>query len=89
VATLALGTLAWQLWRAADAQLKRFGAGLAALLAAQLISGLSNVVLGWPLLAALLHSAGAAALVLTLSTLLARAALAASSQRAGWQALPA
>jgi heme a synthase len=89
VATLALGALAWQLWRAVDAQLKRFGAVLMALLLAQLVSGLSNVVLGWPLLAALMHSAGAAALVLTLSSLLARAALATSHQRAGFQALPA
>jgi heme a synthase len=89
VATLALGALAWQLWRSADAQLKRFGALFLALLLAQLISGLSNVVLGWPLLAALLHSAGAAALVLTLSTLLARASLATSGPQAGWQALPA
>ncbi len=89
VATLALGALAWQLWRAVDAHLKRFGAVLMALLLAQLVSGLSNVVLGWPLLAALMHSAGAAALVLTLSSLLARAALATSHQRAGFQALPA
>jgi cytochrome c oxidase assembly protein subunit 15 len=32
------------------------------------------VVLGWPLLAALVHTAGAAALVALLSVLLARAA---------------
>jgi cytochrome c oxidase assembly protein subunit 15 len=30
----------------------------------QLATGLSNVVLGWPLLAALAHTAGAAALVI-------------------------
>jgi cytochrome c oxidase assembly protein subunit 15 len=36
-------------------------AGLALLLAWQLASGLSNVVLGWPIVAALAHSAGAAA----------------------------
>ena len=36
---------------------------LLALTLLQLASGLSNVVLGWPLLAALVHSAGAAALV--------------------------
>jgi cytochrome c oxidase assembly protein subunit 15 len=39
----------------------------------QLASGLSNVVLGWPLAAALGHSAGAAVLVGVLSSLLARA----------------
>ena len=44
---------------------------LAALLGLQLASGLSNVVLGWPLLAALLHSGGAAALVLTLTWIIA------------------
>lgn len=42
------------------------------LLTAQVISGLSNVVLGWPIVAALAHSAGAAALVLLPSLLLAR-----------------
>ena len=39
----------------------------------QVASGLSNVVLGWPLAAALAHSAGAAVLVAVLSSLLARA----------------
>jgi cytochrome c oxidase assembly protein subunit 15 len=66
-----LGALAWRLWQAGQ---RRFGAGLAALLALQLASGLSNVVLGWPLVAALAHTAGAAALVLVLTLLLARAA---------------
>ncbi len=50
----------------------RFALLLAALLLAQLISGLSNVVLGWPIFAALAHSGGAAALVLLLSLLWAR-----------------
>jgi cytochrome c oxidase assembly protein subunit 15 len=40
----------------------------------QLATGLSNVVLDWPLLAALLHTGGAAALVLTLTWILAGAA---------------
>ncbi len=44
---------------------------LAALTALQLISGLSNVVLDWPLVAALLHTAGAAALALLLTWLVA------------------
>jgi heme a synthase len=89
VATLVLVALAFNLWRAGDVQARRFGLLLAALLLAQLLSGLSNVVLGWPLLAALLHSAGAAALVLTLTTLLARSARAPREQRAGVHALPA
>ncbi|MEJ5999002.1 COX15/CtaA family protein [Paucibacter soli] len=38
----------------------------------QLLSGLSNVVLDWPLLAALAHTGGAAALLLILSFMLAR-----------------
>jgi cytochrome c oxidase assembly protein subunit 15 len=40
---------------------------LAGLIGLQLATGLSNVVLGWPLLAALLHTGGAGALVLTLT----------------------
>jgi heme a synthase len=73
LATLALGWLAWRLWQTSPGA-RRFGAGLAALLLLQLASGLSNVVLGWPLLAALGHSAGAAALVLLLTLVLARSA---------------
>ncbi|MDQ2778087.1 MAG: COX15/CtaA family protein [Pseudomonadota bacterium] len=72
VATLALATLSWKLWRSSEGRTHRFGAVLALLLLAQLASGLSNVVLGWPLVAALGHSAGAAALVLTMVLLLAR-----------------
>lgn len=72
VVVLVLGWLAWRLRR--TPALRRFGLGLAALLAAQVASGLSNVVLGWPLPAALGHSAGAAALVLLLTLLLARTA---------------
>lgn len=71
VAAAMLLIFSWRLWRAGE---RGFGGGLAALLALQLASGLSNVVLGWPLLAALLHTAGAAALVLTLTLLLARTA---------------
>ena len=72
VVTLLLGLLAWRLWRNPSPVQQRFGLGLALLLVAQIVSGLSNVVLGWPLLAALGHSAGAAGLVLVLSLLLAR-----------------
>ena len=80
VATAVLGWLAWQLWRTPVA--RRWGAALAGLLLLQLISGLSNVVLGWPLLAALGHSAGAAALVLLLTLLLSRSAAQESAQEA-------
>ena len=76
VVVVVMGALAWLLWRAsaqapAAAPCKGFAAALAGLLLAQIASGLSNVVLGWPLLAALGHSAGAAGLVLLLTLLLA------------------
>ena len=60
--------LAWRLNRSlATRQASRWLAGLAAL---QLATGLSNVVLGWPLFAALLHTAGAGALVIVLTRVL-------------------
>jgi cytochrome c oxidase assembly protein subunit 15 len=37
------------------------------LCALQFVTGLSNVVLGWPLLAAVMHTGGAAAMALTLT----------------------
>jgi cytochrome c oxidase assembly protein subunit 15 len=43
---------------------------LLGLLLLQGLTGLSNVVLGWPLLAAVLHTAGAAALVVVLTRVL-------------------
>ncbi len=72
-----LGALALLAWRLAAAgrerpALRRGAAALAAIGAWQLASGLSNVVLGWPVVAALAHTAGAAALVVVLATLLAR-----------------
>ncbi len=74
--TVALVALVLRLWRARAVQpaLGRFAGALLAVLVLQLASGLSNVVLGWPLPAALGHSAGAAGLVLLMSLLLARAA---------------
>ena len=50
----------------------RAGAALLALVVAQVATGLSNVVLQWPLVAALLHSGGAAALVFVLTALALR-----------------
>ena len=47
---------------------------LAALTGLQLATGLGNVVLGWPLVAALLHTGGAAAMVLTLTWVVVSAA---------------
>ena len=70
----AAGALAWRLFVHARAEpaLRRFALGLAALLLWQIGSGLGNVVLGWPLVAAVAHTGGAAALVVLLSTLLGR-----------------
>ena len=48
---------------------------LAVVLVAQLLTGVSNVVLDWPLLAALLHTSGAGALIGLLTWLLAQLTL--------------
>jgi cytochrome c oxidase assembly protein subunit 15 len=48
---------------------------LLALLTLQLITGLSNVVLDWPLLAAVAHTGGAGALMMTLTYMLSRSKL--------------
>jgi heme a synthase len=74
-AVIVLGAMLWLAWRLAgtgDATLRRFAVGIAGLAALQLATGLSNVVLGWPIVAALLHTGGAAALAVVLATLLAR-----------------
>ena len=70
VAAVALIALAAALHRSPP--WRQFGRTIALLLLAQLVTGLSNVVLGWPLAAALAHTAGAAGLVLVLVSLLAR-----------------
>ncbi len=53
---------------------RRFAIGLVAVCAWQVASGLGNVLLGWPLVAAVAHTAGAAALVVLVTTLLFRTA---------------
>jgi heme a synthase len=60
---LAVSVLAVRLWRRGQTQARRHAAVLCLLLLVQLVSGLSNVVLDWPMLAALMHTAGAAGLV--------------------------
>jgi heme a synthase len=73
LASAALLALAHVLWhRLAQRRAALLLLGLTLL---QVASGLSNVLLGWPLAAALVHSGGAAALVAVLSSLLARATL--------------
>jgi cytochrome c oxidase assembly protein subunit 15 len=69
VALLALAHLLWR--RLAQRRAAQVLLGLTLL---QVATGLSNVVLDWPLAAALVHTAGAAALVGVLASLLARSA---------------
>jgi len=66
-AVTALLALAWSLWRTGAQAGRRLAFGVAALTVLQVATGLSNIVLDWPIAAALLHSAGAAALVLLLA----------------------
>jgi cytochrome c oxidase assembly protein subunit 15 len=74
VVLVAVVAASWRL-RRADLQgwpLRALRAALA-LLGLQVLTGISNIVLGWPLLAALAHTAGAAALLALLAALLTRA----------------
>ena len=65
VVFVALGALAWRLYRVDSLRVQaRWLGGLALL---QLATGLGNVLLGWPLVAALLHTGGAAALAVVLT----------------------
>jgi len=62
---VSIGVLAWRLHRIAALRAQaKWLAGLALL---QLATGLGNVLLGWPLLAAILHTGGAAALAVVLT----------------------
>ena len=69
-----LGTalLAWRLHATAQPALRRWAFLIGAVAVWQLATGLSNVVLGWPLIAAVAHTGGAAALVVLLSILITR-----------------
>jgi cytochrome c oxidase assembly protein subunit 15 len=67
-AWLVLAVLLWLGWRLRLVPgLVVAGRWLLGLCALQFITGLSNVVLGWPLLAAVMHTGGAAAMALTLT----------------------
>lgn len=61
----ALLVLGWQLRRING--LKQVGRWILALAVLQLLTGISNVVLDWPLAAAVLHTGGASALVVVLT----------------------
>ena len=69
----ALALLAWRLFATGNPALRRWAFGVAGVALWQLASGLSNVVLGWPIVAAMAHTAGAAALVTLLAALLTQA----------------
>ncbi len=60
-----MGWLAWLLWQTPAT--RRIAKGLLLLVAWQFASGLTNVVLDWPLLAAVGHTGGAAALVILMT----------------------
>jgi cytochrome c oxidase assembly protein subunit 15 len=64
-----LAVLAWQLHRVSA--LRPQARWTAALLLWQVVTGVSNVLLGWPLLVAVAHTGGAAALVVILTWALA------------------
>jgi cytochrome c oxidase assembly protein subunit 15 len=69
----ALVALAWRL-RVAGTATRPWAFALLGLAAWQAASGLGNVLLGWPLAAAVAHTAGAAALAVVLTVLLVRSA---------------
>ena len=74
-AYLVIGVLLLLAWRLhGQSAWRRTARWLAGLLLLQFLTGLSNVVLGWPLLAAVLHTGGAAALVVLLTWALASSA---------------
>jgi len=67
MAALVTVLLVWLIRKLRQAGEVKWARWLVLLLLIQLASGLSNVVLGWPLLGALAHTGGAAALVLCLT----------------------
>ena len=69
----ALLLLAWALATSGQADARPWAFALAGIAAWQTASGLGNVLLGWPLVAAVAHTAGAAALVIVLTFLIVRA----------------
>ncbi len=69
VVLLLLALLAWRL--NAVPAMRRASRWMAALTGLQLATGLSNVVLDWPLLAAVLHTGGSAALLVVMTWTLA------------------
>ena len=69
----ALLLLAWRLLARREADARPWAFALLGIAAWQTASGLGNVLLGWPLVAAVAHTGGAAALVVVLTFLIVRA----------------
>lgn len=72
ITVLTLAGLGIALWR--SQQFPRLSRALLGVLALQLVTGVSNAVLDWPLPAAVLHTGGAGALVVLLVALISTAA---------------
>jgi cytochrome c oxidase assembly protein subunit 15 len=87
VVLTALALFAWRLQASGDATQRLWALGFAGVGLWQLASGLGNVLLGWPLAAAVAHTAGSAALVTLLTILIMRARQ--GQQQAGSQGFPA
>jgi heme a synthase len=69
----AMALLVWRLHADGHVSTRRWAHNITAVAVWQLVSGLSNVVLGWPLIAAVAHTGGAAALITLMTVMLARA----------------
>ena len=82
----ALVALAWRLAAGGSAEARPWAWALAGIAAWQTMSGLGNVLLGWPLVAAVAHTAGSAALIVVLTVLLVRSRSSRVSPKAGWSA---
>ena len=82
----AIVALAWRLAASPAAGAKPWAWALAGVAAWQTASGLGNVLLGWPLVAAVAHTAGSAALVVVLSIVLVRSRPAKALATTGWAA---
>ena len=72
VLIVAMGVLIWRLWATGQVSLRRWAIALTGAIAWQVASGLGNVLFDWPLLAAVSHTGGAAALLVLFSVLLTR-----------------
>ncbi len=73
VMLIAIALLAWRLGRSDVTEARRWAWPFAGVAVWQIATGLGNVMLGWPLVTAVGHTAGAAVLAVLLTVLLMRA----------------